>query len=373
MPILKSSPGQLAIHGGGPPAFESKLPAFSANVGEGCRFAALAESMFNGSSPTGGLVEEFETALADWLVVRNVVGFASLPAATRALSATLGAGRVFAPTLGTEVFGTLRNATFLECEATTYGMSPRGLSRQKLDAAEAVFAINPLGNPCDISKLLEICDESDLPLFLYGHQAIGCCFDGEKLGGFGHAEIFDFGRDQLIHAMDSAVVTTNDDLLAFRLRNIRSSHLDGIAQGMGDAAAAMGIANLEAAEGFAAANRIRYELYGSQLHGIPGIKLTGQSAESTCQSIAVEVDPGLAGITRNSLRDILTAEHVGTSIPFVDHSRAAAPVASRLAASLLQLPSGPAATGEAIEAVCRLIELAIVHSLESPDPLQIAA
>lgn len=374
MAIIKSSPSELAIHGGGPPAFASKVPVFSANVGDGHRFGELAERMFLASEPPGGLAEEFEVALGKWVDVRNVVGFSSLPAAMRCLQRAAGlSGRILMPALGAESYSEFEQATLIESEPTRYGICAGKLSDHMNDDVAAVLAIHPLGRPCLVQELEDQCDEWGVPLFMYGHQALGATYSGERLGSFGHAEIFELGRDQLIHAMDAAVISTDDDLLAYRLRSLRSQHVDRIDQGVGDAASAMGIANLESAATFIDANRVRFEIYRESLRDVPGVKLMSHERGTTYQSIAIEVDPGLAGLTRDALYNVLAAENVETAKPFEPVSYTIAPTASRLASSLLQLPSGPNATEEAIKAVSKLVELAIVRSLESPDPIHLAA
>jgi len=374
MAILKSSPTELAIHGGGPPAFASRLPAFSANVGDGARFATLAERMFMASESIGCLVEEFEAALAHWLGVRSVVGFSSLSAAARSLAKVANRpGITLLPAFASEPFFLLERIALVDCEPSAYGLSPVHLANQLTEDVAAVIATNPLGRTCMIEELESLCDEWGVPFFLYGHQSLGCGYQGERLGCFGHAEIFDLGRDQLVHALDSAIVATNDDLLAFRLRSVRSDQFDNIDQAMGDAAAAMGLANLEAADGFVVANRGRFDGYRKHLDGVPGVHILRHDFESTYQTVTIEIDPGHAGLGRNSLHKVLAAENVGTSKPFDIPAPAGASIAGRASSSLLQLPMGPAATEEVIEAVCKLIELAIVRSIESPDPIHLAA
>jgi dTDP-4-amino-4,6-dideoxygalactose transaminase len=374
MPIVKSSPSELAIHGGGPPAFASKIPVFNPNVGHGQRFAGLAERMFMAHETPGELVEEFEGAMAAWLDVRNVVGFSSLHSAAQCLMQCHGSsGKVFAPAFGSAWIGAEHDLHLIECEATTFGMSPRDLSSQLNEDARAVFACHVLGRPCLIEAIDDLCDEWGVPLLLYGHQALGSSYDGAKLGSFGRTEVFDLGRDQLVHAMDAAVVTTDDDLIAHRLQNLRAQRIEGINPTMSDAAAAMGIANLEAAETFIELNEKRYRTYLGCLANVPGIKLVRHEKGSNYQAIAIEIDPGLAGLTRNSLYDVLVAENVGVAKPLEGQVAMTTPIAAKLSSSLLQLPSGPSATDEAIEAIAKLVELAIVRSLESPDPIRLAA
>lgn len=373
MAIIKTSPSELAIHGGGPPAFASRVPTFSANAGDGHRFAELAERMFHAGETPGRLAEEFEDKLSHWLNVRNVIGFSSVAAAVRCLERSIRVnGKILVPAFGSSAFWLEQNPIQVECEPATYGMSPLGLAEQIRNDDGAVFAVNPLARTCMIDEIYDLCEDHGAPLFLYGHQSLGCSYKGERLGGFGRAEIYELGRDQLVHAMDAAVIVTDDDLLAHRLRTTRSAKVEGTDQAMGDASAAMGIANLESAESFVDSNRRVYMRYRELLLDIPGVSLIRHDESSTFQSITVEIDPGLAGVHRDGVQSVLTSENVGTERPFEGGS-ALTPIAHRLQNSLLQLPAGPVATDAVIEAVCKLVELAIVRSLESPDPIRLAA
>lgn len=325
------------------------------------------------AEPAGRLLEEFEESAAQWLGVRNVIGFSSRISAMRSLTKTQRPGPRFGPSLGLSAFCAEERLTPIESEPGTYGMCPSALSDQLREDGSAVYATHIAGRPCLIEPLEDLCNEWGVPLFLFGHQAFGATYQRERLGGFGHAELFELGRDQLVHAMDAAIITTNDDLLAHRLRVDRGIQVEGIDPAMGDAAAAMGIANLESCDTFIEGNRSRYKLYAQHLSQVPGIKLLRLDASTTAQTITIEVDPGLAGLNRNALADVLAAENVGVQRLFGDSRITSTPLAYKLSRSLLQLPSGPAATDETIEAVCKLVELAIVRSLESPDPIRLAA
>jgi dTDP-4-amino-4,6-dideoxygalactose transaminase len=366
MPTLKRSPNELSIHGGGAPSFISRLPVFSPNAGDGHRFGVLAERMFIENESEGRLLEEFEAAVSDWLGIRNVIGFSSTTAAFRCLSRALRInGRVYVPGFGHEAFP-FDEGIHVECESATFGMSATALADDLRHDASGVFATHVCARSCMVDELDQVCDDAGVPLIFYGHQALGCEHAGQWLGGFGRAEVFELGRDQLIHGMDAAIVTTNDDLLAHQLRTARSAKFEGITQVMSDAAAAMAIANLESVYVFVDSNKERYGHYRNYLLDVPGIVLVRQS--QTHQSITIEVNARDAGLTRDALFDVLTAENVGVAKLYDSRSLSPAPVAARLSDGLLQLPSGPAATEEAIQAVCRIVELAVIESLEAPDP-----
>lgn len=365
MPTLKNHPREFALHGGGPPAFESPLAAFAPHVGDGHRFASLAEAMFVSGATAGEWVATFESELAAWMGVRNVVGFSGIGAASRLLRRALSLdGPLILPALGAELASIDGPVIRLDSDPLTLDLDPAAV--QRASEANGVLAISPCGGASRASEIQAACDERDWPLFLLGHQ--GLWRDGNE---FGRALLFELGRDQILHALHSAVIATDDDLLAHRLRSARGAKLDGADPCMSDAVAVMGIANLESIEDFAKENRRRHDTYREGLAEIPGIALLPPGPNS--HSVTIQVDPSRAGLSRDGLRTILVAENVGAERPFLDPGLADAPVACGAAARLLQLPTGPTATEEAIEAVCRLVELAIVQGLEAPDPIRLAA
>lgn len=365
MPTLKNHPRELALHGGGLPAFDAPLAAFAPHVGDGRRFASLAEAMFVSGATAGEWVATFESELAAWMGVRNVVGFSGVGASARLLRRVLNLETpLIVSSLGSELAPLDGSVIGVDSESRTLGLDPVAASR--VEVASGVLAIQPCGRPNLKDDLQTLCEERDWPLLRLAHQ--GLWRQGHE---HERAQIFELGRDQILHALHAAVISTDDDLLAHRLRSIRGVKLDGADPCMSDAVAVMGIANLESIEDFADENRRRHGAYRELLAGIPGISLL--SPGPNFHSVTIQVDPTKAGVTREGLRAILVSENVGVARPFLAPTFANVPVACDIAGRLLQLPTGPTATEEAIEAVCRLVELAIVQGLEAPDPIRLAA
>ncbi len=352
MPIVKQSPSELAIHGGGPAAFDRKLPTFSPHVGDGELFASLAERMFLQSETPGTLVEEWEAALCAHLGRRNVIAFSSRSAAFGAVLFALNVEKVALPAFGHSAFCIPEHVG-----SQHFDVHPDSFAASGVGDAETLFALQAFGRPHKTRA------ESAV---LYAHQSLGGDVQPARI------TVYELGRDELVHATDAAVAVTDDDLLAYVVRRARAQKDQGLDLKMSDAAAAMALANLGSLGRFVQGNRLRYELYAEYLEAVQGIKLISPGANY--QSVVIEVSPGETGISRDGLHDVLTAENVGTAKPFEgERPLTIAPVAARLQSRLLQLPIGPGATEEAIEAICKLIELAIVRSLESPDPVRLAA
>ncbi|HYG49863.1 MAG TPA: aminotransferase class I/II-fold pyridoxal phosphate-dependent enzyme [Flavobacteriales bacterium] len=94
--------------------------------------------------------------------------------------------------------------------------SPAGIS--------VIVAVNAFGHACEIEALETLARQNNIKLVFISDSVFGQVYNGKCFGGFGDMEIFSFDQSQLVNAGDGACVATNNDELAARLRNIRSSY-----------------------------------------------------------------------------------------------------------------------------------------------------
>lgn len=99
-----------------------------------------------------------------------------------------------------------------------------------LDSAKSVmspnirgmFLISILGQPPNMSKYLEFCNEHKLILLEDNCESLGAKHDGRYLGNFGAMSSFSFYFSHHISTIEGGMITTNDDALADDLRSARS-------------------------------------------------------------------------------------------------------------------------------------------------------
>jgi dTDP-4-amino-4,6-dideoxygalactose transaminase len=89
---------------------------------------------------------------------------------------------------------------------------------------ELVIAVNDFGVINEMDELEALARQKHFKLIFVSDSFFGENYKGKKFGHFGDIEIFSFHESQLINGADGACVCTSDDLLADRLRNIRSSY-----------------------------------------------------------------------------------------------------------------------------------------------------
>ena len=183
-------------------------------------------------------------------------------------------------------------------------------------------------------------------------------------------------------------MTTNDEALAARLRSMRSHGLTsngqlaelGINGRMSEVAAAMGLSLLEQLDVLTDVNRRNYAAYQTELGDAPGVRLlTHDPAEAgNYQYIVIEVDPELAGISRDQLMRILHAENVLAKRYYypgchrLDPYRSlhlqtarSLPVTERLLERVLCLPTGETIDSRAVAVIGGIIRLAIAGAGET--------
>lgn len=98
------------------------------------------------------------------------------------------------------------------------------LNKVMNDDSKLIIANNAFGYACDIEELEAIAAGRGMKLIFLSESVFGQKYKGKFFGGFGDLEIFSFHQSQLVNGADGACITTDDDDLAARLKNIRSSY-----------------------------------------------------------------------------------------------------------------------------------------------------
>ncbi len=88
---------------------------------------------------------------------------------------------------------------------------------------KAIVPVHLYGQSCEMDKIMEIADEFGLKVIEDAAQSIGTQYkDGRKVGNIGHIGCFSFYPSKNLGCFgDGGLVTTNDDMLAEKLRILR--------------------------------------------------------------------------------------------------------------------------------------------------------
>ena len=170
----------------------------------------------------GGIVEEFEAAVATAFDVRHVVSVTSGTAALHTSLAALGVaeGDEVITTPMTDI-GTVAAIlalhavpVFADIDLPTRLISPDSVRQQIGPRTKAVVAVHMSGLPCDMDVFAAIARETGVAILEDCAQAHGGRYKGKLLGSIGRAAGFSMNESKQMTTGDGGFVTTDDDEVA---------------------------------------------------------------------------------------------------------------------------------------------------------------
>jgi dTDP-4-amino-4,6-dideoxygalactose transaminase len=240
----------------------------------------------SGQVTMGGHVQAFEDAVAKKIGVRHAVAVSSctsgLILAVRALELT---GEAIVPsfTFAATVHALLWNGVtpvFCDSETGTLNLDPRKAEENITGKTSAILPVSIFGVPPRVAEFQRLARNYHVRLLYDSAQALGARVNGTYAGGFGDVEVFSLSPTKVVTAIEGGMVTTNDDVLAKRIRSMRDygkaedgedMEFIGLSARMSEVNAAVGLLNFTRV-----AKLIRHRgklvaLYKKLLSGIPGI------------------------------------------------------------------------------------------------------
>lgn len=378
---------------GGAPAFQQILHVGRPNIGSRERLLARVNDMLDRRwlSNNGPFLLELEQKLCELMGVKHCIVMANatiaLEIAARALDLR---GEVILPSF---TFVATAHAlqwqeitpVFCDVDPRTHNIDPYKIENLITPRTTGIIGVHVWGRACDIEALSAIAQKRNLKLMFDAAHAFACTHHGQMIGSFGDAEVFSFHATKFFNTFEGGAITTNNDELAQRIRNMRNfgfAGLDtvidlGINGKMSEISAAMGLTSLESLDEFIAANYRNYCAYQDGLAGIQGVNLVQYNPQerNNYQYIVIEIDEQKSGMSRDLLVEILHAENVRARRYFYPgvhqmepyrsyfpNARLVLPETEKLTQEALQLPTGTSIDPSDIQIICDMIRLALKHS-----------
>lgn len=366
---MKKSIDDLAVFGGGP-LLEKPLPVGQMNMPSWEGFRERMQGILDRRYYTnhGVLAQEFEERLCGILKVRNAVTITNATIGISLAALAMGMkGKVIVPAFTSAA--TAQALEWIGLEPAFCDVNPftHAVSVETVEAAlerhpdaTGVLGVHLWGNACDTEGLGELAKRRGLSVFYDAAHAFGCTHGGRSVGTFGDCEIFSFHATKVLNSCEGGCVATNDDDLAERIRNLRSSYgrrrdveVPVNANGrFSEFQAAFGLLSLDDFEANCARNTETLERYRNGLGEVPGLRMILPDAgeRHNCQYAVFEVDADRFGIDRDHLADILGQENIlarkcftpglHRCVPFSRVPQPDMPVTDDLCRKVIQLPSG---------------------------------
>ena len=272
---------------------KKEIPWFLPEVGGPERDKVL-EVIESGYINDGDVARAFEARVAKVVGVKHCVAVTSGTAAIALslMAKGIGSGdEVIVPDL---TFIATANAVRLAgAEVKLVDIDPRRftLDVDKTEAAigprtRAVIPVDVNGRGADYTRLEPLCRARGLALICDSTEGLGSKFHNRPLGSFGDTGCFSFSAAKTISSGQGGMISTDDDDLHDRLRELKDQGRRTVGTGGNDLHPVMGYnfkyTNLQAAVGLAQMDRLEGRLahfrrrdgwYRELLAGCPGIEL----------------------------------------------------------------------------------------------------
>ena len=192
--------------------------------------AAVQDVLTSGCYIGGSLVERFEQQFAQYTGVSDSVacnsGTDALYLALRALDISPGDEVITTPftfIATAEVISVIgAKPVFVDIDAKTFNLDIAKLEAAITKQTKAIIPVHLFGQPVDMTTLMAIASEHKIAVIEDSAQAVGAEWAGQKVGSIGHIGCFSFYPTKNLGACgDGGAVTTNDPVLASRIRMLR--------------------------------------------------------------------------------------------------------------------------------------------------------
>ena len=199
-------------------------------------YAALARVIESGRFTMGKEVLEFEQAFADYVGTKYAVMFNSGSSANLALIA--GCKYMQKPILqpGDEVIVPAVSwsttyypihqqelvLSFVDIDIETLNIDLNKVEEAITPKTRAIFAVNLLGNPCELTALRDLANKKGLVLLEDNCESLGAKQNDQFTGTFGLGGTYSTFFSHHISTMEGGLVATNDSTLNETMRSVRA-------------------------------------------------------------------------------------------------------------------------------------------------------
>ena len=334
-------------------------------------------------SSRGVYIDRFERLFAEYVDVKHAITASNGTTALHLTMRALGIGpgdQVIVPTLtyvasANVVLYVGAEPVFVDCDPTYWDMTVKEVEEAITPRTKAVMAVHLYGSPVDMGPIRELCRKHKITLIEDAAEALGTEDSGMKAGALGTLAAFSFFGNKTITTGEGGMITTNDDGLAQRIRQLKDQgqppdrrywhDIVGYNYRMTNLQAAIGLAQLENINSFVSKKRENAALYQHYLSAPEiqhSIEKPGTTHSYWMYSVLLQ---GQLGKYRDELMERLRNKGVETrpffhpmhTLPiFCSNTELSFPVAENVSARGINLPSSTKITEEDVVYVCEAVQ-----------------
>jgi dTDP-4-amino-4,6-dideoxygalactose transaminase len=191
----------------------------------------LDEGILTSPALEGGKrVQEFESLLRRYLSIKHVIavnsGTSALLAALLALGLKEG-DEVLLPSFtfvasANSVVAAGGTPVFVDINEADYTINVKDLARKITKKTRAIMPVHLYGHPADLDEIGELANSNSLEIVEDACQSLGSEYRKRQTGTFGSMGCFSMYASKVLTSGEGGAITTDNDLLADRLRMIRN-------------------------------------------------------------------------------------------------------------------------------------------------------
>jgi len=333
-------------------------------------------------SSQGKYIAAFEKAFAEFCQTRFGVATSNGTTALHLSLVTLGIGpgdEVIVPAL---TFIATANVVvhagaipvFADVSEETWTLDPEQVESRITERTKAVIPVHLYGHPADMNPLLELAVRNAFWVVEDAAEAHGAEYNGKKVGGLGHLGCFSFYGNKIISTGEGGMIVTNDPDWADRARILRDHGMSkerkywhplvGFNYRLTNVQAAIGLGQMTKLEVILEKKRQIAQYYHEKFAEVTGVVLPPEAswAKNVYWLYSVLLKPEV-NKNRDELIHFLARAGVETRPLFYPiHTmppylgNGSFPVAEKISARGISLPSGSGLTWGQIDTVVALVQ-----------------
>jgi perosamine synthetase len=302
---------------------------------------AVAEAIASGWVSQGPRVREFEQRFAERVGAAHAIATTSCTSALHLALYGLGVSpgdEVIVPSLSfiataNAVWQCGATPVFADVDPDTLNLDPGAAERAITSRTKLIMPVHQIGLPADMDRLMDVAARHGLMIMEDAACAIGARYKGQPIGSVGPVACFSLHPRKVITTGEGGVITTSDDALADRLRQLRQHAMSvsdlarhntnrvvfesyperGFNYRMTDMQAALGLCQLEILDEVLERRRLLCERYNEALAGLEEIETPSDPpyASRTWQSYCIRLR-AQSVVSRDELMQQLLDDGIGT-------------------------------------------------------------
>ena len=322
-----------------------QIPFFRAEIGDE-EIESVIQTLKSGWLTSGPKVKQFETEFAELVGAKYAIAVNSATAGLHlALEAhQIGAGdEVLVPTVtfaatAEVVIHLGARPVLVDCDPATLNICLEDMKRKTTPKTRAIMPVHYAGQPCSMDEIADFAKEKNLVVIEDAAHAFPAAHKGRMIGSLSPATCFSFYANKTITTGEGGMITTDNEALANRMRQMSLHGLSrsawnrfgakgswyyeieapGYKYNLSDIAAAIGIGQLHRANDFLAGRRSAALKYTEAFASTPNVDLlnTSPDVDHAWHLLVIKLQTEKLSIDRSDFIVLLNEAGIGTSVHY---------------------------------------------------------